>query len=146
MRARVGVILMTLALALYIGLVGQRAYLMLTTGDTIAIIMGVALIVLPLIAIWGIGRELLFGRQAEKLGSRLEAEGGLPPEEVNTYASGRVHREDADALFPKYRAEVEQHPDDWRTWYRLGLVYDGAGDRRRARDAIRRAIRLSRSA
>ena len=56
--------------------------------------------------------------------------------------SGRVLREDADAVFPAYRADVEAHPDDWRAWYRLGLAYDAAGDRRRARAAVRQAIRL----
>ena len=33
-------------------------------------------------------------------------------------------------------------PDDWRAWYRLGLAYDASGDRRRAREAVRRAITL----
>ena len=56
--------------------------------------------------------------------------------------SGRVMREDGDAVFPIYRADVEAHPDDWRAWYRLGLAYDAAGDRRRARAAVRQAIRL----
>ena len=111
----------------------------------IAIAMGVALFILPLIAVWGIARELLFGRDAERLGRRLEAEGGMPAEEVATYTSGRVVRSEADALFPQYRAAVEANPDDWRTWYRLGLVYDGAGDRRRARTAIREAIRRSKA-
>jgi Flp pilus assembly protein TadD len=39
---------------------------------------------------------------------------------------------------------VEDAPDDWRTWFRLGIAYDDAGDRRRAREAMRRAISLSR--
>jgi Flp pilus assembly protein TadD len=51
-------------------------------------------------------------------------------------------RGDADAVFPAYRADAEEHPDDWRAWYRLGLAYDAAGDRRRAREAVRTAIRL----
>jgi Flp pilus assembly protein TadD len=46
-------------------------------------------------------------------------------------------------VFPQYRAAVEESPGDWKAWYRLGLAYDGAGDRRRAREAIREAIRLS---
>ncbi|WP_312678621.1 tetratricopeptide repeat protein, partial [Microbacterium sp.] len=44
-----------------------------------------------------------------------------------------------------YRADVEQHPSDWRAWFRLGLAYDGAGDRTRARQAIRKAIALART-
>lgn len=146
MKARVGVIVMTIALGLYIILVGQRAVVMLETGDPVVVAMGVALIVFPLIAVWGIARELLFGRDAERLGARLEAEGALPEEDVAVYVSGRVRREDGEALFPTYRAAVEAAPADWRAWYRLGIVYDAAGDRRRARSAIREAIRLSKRA
>jgi Flp pilus assembly protein TadD len=51
-------------------------------------------------------------------------------------------REDGDAAFPAFRADVEAHPDEWRAWYRLGLAYDAAGDRRRARAAVRTAIAL----
>ena len=72
----------------------------------------------------------------------MEREDALPADEVTVRPSGRVDRDDADAVFPAYRAEVEQHPDDWRAWYRLGVAYDAAGDRRRARSAVRSAIRL----
>lgn len=142
MSARIGVAVTAVLLGLYIVLVGQRAVLLLTSGDPIGVGMGGALIVLPLIATWALGRELWFGVRAEQLGKRLGAEGGLPEEDVAVKPSGRVVREDADALFPAYRAQVEAAPDDWRAWYRLGLAYDASGDRRRAREAVRTAIRL----
>lgn len=142
MSARVGVAVMAVLLGLYIVLVGQRAWLLLFSGDGVGILMGVALVVLPLLALWALGRELWFGVRAESLGKRLEAEGALPSEEVAVRPSGRVERSEADLLFPAYRADAEAHPDDWRSWYRLGLAYDAAGDRRRAREAVRRAIRL----
>lgn len=142
MSARIGVAIMAAVLVLYVVLVGQRAVLLLTSGDAVGITMGFALIILPAIAAWAIGRELWFGVRAENLGRRLESEGGLPPEQLSTRPSGRVDRDEAEALFPKYREAVESAPDDWRAWYRLGLVYDGAGDRRRARAAIRRAIMI----
>ncbi|GAA1468622.1 tetratricopeptide repeat protein [Microbacterium thalassium] len=142
MSARIGVAVMAVLLVLYIALVGQRAWLLLISGDTVGVLMGAALVVLPLVALWGLGRELWFGVRADQLGRRLEAEGGLPAEVVSLRPSGRVVREDADALFGSYRDAVEQHPDDWASWYRLGLVYDAAGDRRRAREAVRKAIRL----
>ncbi|HBU42427.1 MAG TPA: hypothetical protein DEB57_06045, partial [Microbacterium sp.] len=75
---------------------------------------------------------------------RLEAEGELPDDLVAVRPSGRVVRADGDALFPRFKADVESAPDDWRAWYRLGIVYDAAGDRRRARAAARTAIRLER--
>jgi cytochrome c-type biogenesis protein CcmH/NrfG len=142
MRTRVAVAIMTVLLLLYIVLAGQRALILLTSGDGVGVAMGVALILLPLIALWAIGRELWFGVRAQKLGETLDAEGGLPEEEIEVRPSGRATRDDADALFPGYRADVEAHPADWRAWYRLGLAYDAAGDRRRARAAVRKAIAL----
>ncbi|MFJ6654462.1 hypothetical protein ACIQLJ_16855 [Microbacterium sp. NPDC091313] len=142
MSARIGVALMAVLLLVYIVLVGQRAYLLLISGDAVGIALGVALTVLPLLATWALGRELWFGWRADRLGRRLEHELALPDDEVTLRPSGRVMRDDADAVFPRYRAQVEEHPDDWRAWYRLGLAYDAASDRRRAREAIRRAIRL----
>ncbi|WP_159499950.1 tetratricopeptide repeat protein [Microbacterium sp. 18062] len=142
MSARIGVTVMTVALALYIVLVGQRAWLLVTSGEPVGIAMGLALVVLPLIAVWAVGREIWFGVRAAALGRRLEAEDALPDEQLVTRPSGRVLRDEADAVFPAYRHAVETAPEDWRAWYRLGLAYDGSGDRRRARSAVRTAIRL----
>ena len=133
---------MAVLLALYIALVAQRAWLLLVSGDAVGVAMGAALVVLPIIAVWAVGRELWFGVRAQRLGKRLEAEGALPDDEVAVRPSGRAVRADADAVFPLYRADVEARPDDWRAWYRLGVAYDASGDRRRARDAVRRSIRL----
>ena len=36
--------------------------------------------------------------------------------------------------FAAYAADVERRPQDWATWFRLGIAYDDAGDRRRARE------------
>lgn len=142
MNARIGVAVMAAVLVLYVVLVSQRAILLLTTGDPVGVTMGLALFILPAIAAWAIGRELWFGIRAENVGRRLESEGALPEEQLSVRPSGRVDRDEAEALFPRYREAVESAPDDWRTWYRLGLAYDGAGDRRRARSAVRQAIKL----
>ncbi|MFF1634770.1 hypothetical protein [Leifsonia sp. NPDC058248] len=136
---------MAVILALYLVLVFQRAIMLMATGEGIAIAMGVALLVLPFIAAWAIGRELLFGARTEKLVKLLDAEGGLPVEELPHRASGRPLRDAADAEFPRYKAEVEQAPESWRAWFRLGLAYDASGDRRRARAALRESIRLYRA-
>jgi hypothetical protein len=106
--------------------------------------MGIALLVLPLIAAWAIYREVMFGIRTEKLVRILDDEGGLPVEDLPHRASGRPLRDAADAEFPQYRREVEQEPTSWRAWFRLGLAYDASGDRRRARHALREAIRLYR--
>lgn len=146
MSARIGVAVMGALLALYIVLVAQRAWLLLTSGEPIGIAMGVALVVLPVIAAWALWRELAFGIGSQRLARLLEAEHALPAEAVDVRPSGRPDRAQADALFPAYRTDAEQHPDDWRAWFRLGLAYDGAGDRSRARAAIRKAIALEKAA
>lgn len=142
MKTRIIIGLVTLALLIYLVVIARSAWILLATGRPVAIIMGVCLVVLPVIAAWAIIRELWFGVRAERAGRRLDAEDGLPDDDVAVYASGRVVRADGDAVFPKYRDAVTQHPDDWRAWYRLGLAYDAAGDRKRARGAIRQSLKL----
>lgn len=142
MKTRIIIGVITLVLIVYLVVIAKSAWIMLTTGRTVAVVMGVCLVVLPIIAAWAIVRELWFGVRAERAGRRLEAEGGLPDDDVAVYASGRVVRDDGDAVFPRYREAVQQHPGDWRAWYRLGLAYDAAGDRKRARNAIRQSLKL----
>lgn len=145
MSARILAVVMSALLALYIVFVAQRAVLLLTSGDPVGVTMGVALVVLPVIAAWALWRELSFGASASRLAKRLESEADLPSEEIGLAPSGRPDRAEADALFPRYREAVERAPEDWRAWFRLGLAYDGAGDRRRARHAVRTAIGLERA-
>lgn len=143
MTTRIGVAVMAVLLVLYLVLVGDRAVKFLLTGEPVAIAIGVALIILPVIGAWALVRELLFGIRAERLGRILESENALPADKLPLRPSGRPERDAVDAVFPEYRAAVEASPGDWKAWYRLGLAYDGAGDRRRAREAIREAIKLS---
>lgn len=144
MRAFGGVLLMALVLALYLGLVVARAIAFLASGQAVGVAIGVALLVLPLIGAHLLVRELLFGLRATRLTRRLGAEGPLPGDDLPRRASGRADRAAADAAFLPYAEAAEAHPDDWRAWLRLGLAYDLAGDRRRARAAVRRAIALAR--
>ena len=142
MSARIGVAVMAVLLLVYIVLVGQRAWLLLISGEPIGVAMGAALVVLPIVAAWALGRELWFGFRAEQLGRRLEAEDALAADDVAVRPSGRVMRADGDAMFPAYKAEVEASPESWQAWYRLALAYDAAGDRKRARAAVRTSITL----
>lgn len=146
MRSKASAVVLAVLLLLYLVLAGQRAVLFILSGEPVAVVMGVALLLLPALGVWALAREWRFGVHAERLGARLESEDALPEESVPVRSSGRVERSAADALFPKYRAAVEQAGADWRDWFRLGLVYDAAGDRRRARAAIRRAIAMERMA
>src|SRR5690606_27889724 len=118
--------------------------LFLRIGEPIATWFGIALFVLPLLGLWALVAELVFAVRAERLAAELEADGEVPEEELPLRPSGRGDPEAAKALFPGYRLAVEAAPEDWRAWFRLALAYDGAGDRRRARWAVREAIRLRR--
>ncbi|WP_417508479.1 hypothetical protein [Microbacterium sp.] len=141
--ARAGVIVVGLCLILYFVLTGQWAYLYLVSGTPIGIAMGVALIVLPLIGAWALVREIQFGIQADRLGTQLDAEGGMPPAETELSARGKLAKADAESVVQRYTTEAEAAVDDWRARYRLGVVQEAAGRRKDARASIREAIRLA---
>lgn len=140
----VGVVAMTALLALYLGFAVRYGFVLIGVGEPIAIATGAALLVFPLLGFGTIFAELIFTVRGQRLAKRLEGEGGMPTEMLPLSVSGRIDRDAADAVFPKYQAATEADPDDWRNWFRLGLAYDASGDRRRARWAMREAIKLSR--
>lgn len=139
-KAITGVVIISALLVLYFVFAGVRAVALLVSGTPVAVAMGVALIVLPLIGVWALGRELLFGLRSTSLVDRLAAEDLLPDDLGEATATGRADREAADAVFDRYREAAEAAPEDWRVWARLGIVYDACGDRRRGRAAMREAI------
>lgn len=141
----IGVVVMTALLALYLGFAVRYGFILIGVGEPVAVGIGVALLVFPLLGFGLIAAELVFTVRAERLAARLEAEGGMPTEELPLRVSGRIERDAADAVFPTYQAAVEASPEDWRAWFRLGLAYDASGDRRRARWAMRQSIRLARN-
>jgi hypothetical protein len=144
-RARIAGLVMAALLLLYLVFVVQYAVILLGLGELVATLMGIALLVLPLVGAWVLTVELLFVFRAERLLSRLRAEGGLPVDDLPRLPSGRPDPVAADAQFPIYQAEVEGSPESWRAWLRLGLAYDASGDRKRARWATREALRLART-
>lgn len=145
MSSRIWAIVMGALLVLYLVLVAQLAYRLFSVDELIAKGLGIALIVLPLIGLWALVVEFLFGARSERLGRELAAAGEFPLQDLPRRPSGRVERAAADAAFGQYQAEAEAAPERWQSWYRLGLAYDACGDRRRARGAIRKAIALNRA-
>jgi cytochrome c-type biogenesis protein CcmH/NrfG len=142
MRTKVTVAVLVVVLAFYAVLIGAKGVALLASGSWVGVLLGIAILLVPLIGGWLVWRELQFGRRSAQLAGVLDAEGGLPVDDLPRRPSGRVDRTAADALFEARRAEAEADPDDWRSWYRLGVAYDDAGDRSRARAAVRRAIAL----
>ncbi|MDP1878647.1 MAG: hypothetical protein Q8M17_13945 [Actinomycetota bacterium] len=130
------------AVAVYCLLAGVRAWAFASTGEPGLIAFGLAIVVIPVIGVWILWRELMFGRATQRLGHDLAAEGGLPVDDLPRMPSGRVDRDAADARFVEYEEQVAATPGDWRAWYRLAMGYDDARDRKRARAAMREAIRL----
>jgi hypothetical protein len=143
-RVKIAVAVMVALLGIYLVFAVRFGLLLVGLGEPVAIGMGIALLALPLLGVWALVVELRFAVRAERLGVRLGDEGGLPAEELPLLPSGRVDRAAAAEVFPAYQKATEAAPEDWRTWYRLGLAYDAAGDRRRARWATQQAIRLAR--
>jgi cytochrome c-type biogenesis protein CcmH/NrfG len=142
-RARNVALLLTAALVVYLVLLADRAVQLLRSGSTAGMVLGAAVLVLPVLGAWMVFATWRSGVQIQRLSRRLGEEGGLPDvSDLPRRPSGRVDRDAADAWFEQRRAELEQHPDDWRRWYRLAHAYDIAGDRRRARATMRKAVEL----
>jgi hypothetical protein len=144
MRTKLTIAVMVVVLVFYAALLGYKGFALLGSGSTVGVLLGLALLVLPLLGLGLVWREIEFGRRTAELAAVLEAEGGLPVDDLARRPSGRVDRAAADAQFETMRAEAEAAPDDWRSWFRLALAYDAAGDRTRARAAARRAVELRR--
>lgn len=145
-KTKIWVALIALLLVFYLVVMLQRAVLLLGDSDWIAKLMGAAYLVIPFVAAWALISELRFGAKTEKLANILAAEGGLPEDNLPRTPAGRIIREAADAEFGKYKLEAEAAPDDWRSWFRLSCAYDAAGDRKRARSAMRDAVTMHRTA
>lgn len=67
MSAKIWALVMTALAVVYVLLLGQKAILLMLDADFVAKAMGLALLVLPLVAAWAILTEVKFGIDAEKL-------------------------------------------------------------------------------
>lgn len=134
---------MCVALIVYLLLLGRIAWAFITSGSGAAIGLGVAILVMPLIGIWVMVGTLQAGLAHQRL-ARLAREHAmeLDVSELPKMPSGRIQRDAADALFETVRDELEHDPDNWLRWYRLARAYDYAGDRSRAREAMRKAVEI----
>lgn len=143
MRTKVTVAVLVAVVAAYLAFIAWKGVAAIRDGGLVGLLFGTGLLLLPLIGVWVVAAELRFGAATQRLAAELDAGGRWPTDELPLRASGRPVREAADALFVARQAEVQAAPQDWGAWFRLGLAYDDAGDRRRARSAMRTAIRLS---
>jgi hypothetical protein len=142
MRTKATIALLVVILVFYAALIGAKGVAFVASGEPVAVVLGIGVLVLPVLGLALVLREITFGRRSAELAAALEAEGGLPLDDLPRRPSGRVERTAADEAFGARQAEVEAEPQSWQAWYRLALAYDDAGDRTRARSAVRRAIEL----
>jgi len=141
-RAKITYFITAAALVVYFVLAGGRGVMLIEHGTVITIAFGIAVLILPVIGGWFLWQTTRFARSADRLAKELEAEGGLPVDELVRTPAGRIDRDSADAVFAKRKVEAEAAPDDWRTWFRLAIAYYDARDTPRARKAMQRAIAL----
>src|SRR5919112_2410863 len=114
MRTKVTIAVMVLVLVFYAALIGFKGVALLGSGSAVGVLLGVALLILPLLGLLLVWREIEFGRRTAVLARALEQEDGLPVDDLPRRPSGRVDRRAADAQFERMREQTEASPGDWR--------------------------------
>jgi hypothetical protein len=143
-RSILGALALTACLAIYVVVVATRGIALLRTGEPVGVVLGLGVLLLPLLAVGLVAREWMLAVAVQRMADDLAARGALPVDELPRSPSGRINRAAAREAFETARADAEAHPEDWAARYRLGFAYDAAGDRRRARAALRLAAKLRR--
>ncbi|MFH8469835.1 hypothetical protein [Streptomyces sp. NPDC017991] len=142
MAAKITYAVTAAVLVVYFVLVGSRGVMLIQHGTLLTVTFGVAVLILPVIGVWFLWKNTQFVKRANRLATELDAEGGLPVDELARTPAGRIDRDSADEVFARRKAETEDAPDDWRSWFRLAIAYHDARDTPRARKAMQHAIAL----
>lgn len=145
MRARLFAIAVTVASFGYLIISIDRIQQFVETGNAIGLVFAISIAGVVAVSAILILREVRFGQSMAEMAKTLEAEGGLPADDLPRTAAGRIDRDAADERFAEYKLAVEADDSSWQNWYRLALGYDDSRDRRRARAAMRRAERIFRA-
>ncbi|EIC92222.1 hypothetical protein IMCC13023_07010 [Candidatus Aquiluna sp. IMCC13023] len=119
-----------------------RGIILLQEPSLIAVAMGLAILVLPLVALWALFAELQFGLKAQRLSRRLISL-DIPGLDLELRASGRATKDSANKELERIQDAVTKDPKNWSLWFQLGEAHDAAGERKNARAAIRKAIQLA---
>ena len=145
-RVVVGLItVLVLILGFYFLLLGRIAVSLIGSGGFAAVAIGIGVLILPLVGVWIVWATVRAALDHQRLARKAVAEGlEVDVSQLPVRPSGRIERAAADELFDRVKREWEADPDNWRSSYRLARAYDYAGDRRRARDTMRRAVALER--
>lgn len=115
---RMALIMAGLAIV-YAGFVAWRGWEFVASGDAVAVGLGLAVLILPVLAGVLVWREVRFGFRMQRLGEQVEIVDERPLEQLISDAS--------------------TDPADWVTWYWVGVGYLDAGDKKQARAALEHA-------
>jgi hypothetical protein len=141
-NAKLGAFFMGFLTLTYTILLTNTALTLISVNEPVARLMGFLILVFPAFALWTTIREFIFGFKIEKLATKIEKAGNWPIFEFEYRPSGRPTRESADRVFETYAETAKREPESVLAWFSLGLAYDAAGDRTRARRAMRKALAL----
>ncbi len=116
MTARRVALGMAAAFAVYAVLVAWRGWDFIASGEPVAVGLGLAVLLLPVLAGWLVWREVRFGFRMQEL-------------------AGRIDMVDEHNLEERIEA-AQAAPDDWLAWYWAGVGLLEAGDKKQARAAL----------
>jgi len=136
---------MAILTALYAYLLFGRAVVLVQDENPIAVVMGIAIFVFPVLAIWVLFVEIRFGIRLAAIG-RLFSESSMAAPEYSLRPSGRAEKESGQAVFEKLSKQIAEDEQNFLLWYLLADCYDKLGDRARARRAARKSISLAKQA
>ncbi len=143
MKTRIAVGLLSIAIVGYLAIAVDRSIRFFESGSVAGQLIAVAILMVSAVGIYLLYRELVFGLQVQKLLARAAAEGISLGANLPLAPSGKPDRNAADAEFARLQSEMPLGPQTWQDWLRISVAYDDARDSRRARAAMRTAIKLS---
>ncbi len=90
-------------------------------------------------------RQVRFTYSAQRLARIIAAEDGFDRSSLERDARGKVVPEVAAGRLKACQAAVDAQPDDWRSWFQLGVALGDMRNPQAARAAVRRAVALHRA-
>lgn len=144
MKGKLSAAIMGVLTLVYLALLANTGFKLVAMESAVAKAMGALILLFPILAIWLTFMEFRFAVQLEKLTDKISAEGNFPDLAFEYRPSGRATKASAAVVFEEYAKKVAADEGNYLNWFALGIAYDAAGDRRRARAAMRRALKLSR--
>jgi cytochrome c-type biogenesis protein CcmH/NrfG len=113
------------------------------SGGDLGTVLTLLVLASPVVGVVLLVRQMRFGVSAQRAAREMAEEGSLQYRELlERQPNGRVSSEVATRELARRRSDVETSPEDWRAWFRLAAAWGDAGDGRRARAAMREAVRL----